>query len=153
MAVRTYDPREVIVSFGAPGSGGVQIVGYADGTYINVQPQDDAYASVSGADGEVARARSNDGRAQIAITLMQTSDSNDYLSGLYNADRAGNTGVRAMSIVERGSGRTIIASASAWVARLPDVGYSKGVETREWRIDTAGMAWFIGGNNSEGAAA
>ena len=112
----------------------------------------DAYTKTVGADGEVSRARSNNRSATISITLKQTSGSNDVLSGFYADDEADNSGIVPMMIKEIGSGRTLIFTQAAWVQKLPDAGYSKDIEDRDWTIATAQLKSFIGGNSESGAS-
>ena len=46
MSVRTYDPKQVIITVG-----GVPMSGFADGTFLTVDRDDDQWAKVTGADG------------------------------------------------------------------------------------------------------
>jgi hypothetical protein len=55
---------------------GVPISGYADGTFVQVDPSGDSFAKKVGADGEVARSMSNDNTHTVVITLLQSSLSN-----------------------------------------------------------------------------
>ena len=55
MSVRTYDPKAVAVLIG-----GVPIGGFADGTFISVERDNDTFQKVSGSDGIVSRAKSNE---------------------------------------------------------------------------------------------
>jgi hypothetical protein len=72
--VGTYDPKKVIITLG-----GVPIGGYADG-FVQIDPNSETWTKKVGADGEVARALSNDNTHTIQITLMQTSLSNAYVA-------------------------------------------------------------------------
>lgn len=144
--VKTYDPNDVQIIMG-----GVPITGFADGTFINIAHDEDAYTKTVGADGEVSRARSNNRSATVTLTLKQTSASNDALSGFYAADELSNAGVVPLMVKEIGSGRTLVFAQAAWVQKVPDVGYSKDVEDRAWTIATAQLKTFVGGNASSGA--
>lgn len=144
--VKTYDPNNVQVIMG-----GVPITGFADGTFISVAFDEDLYTKTVGADGEVSRAKSNNQSATVALTLKQTSGSNDELSAFYQADQVSDSGVVPLMIKEIGSGRTLVFAQAAWVQKLPDVAYSKEVEDRNWTIATAQLKTFIGGNAPSGS--
>ncbi len=128
--VQTYDPKKVIVTFG-----GTPLSGYADGTFITVAPSADTFAKVVGADGEVARGRSNDDTAEVTITLMQTSLSNKVLSTIRAADKIGSSGILPLSITDL-SGASLYFWPQAWIRRSPDGEFAKEVGERAWIFDT-----------------
>lgn len=139
--IKTYDPSNVQVILG-----GVPMTGFADGTFVNISFDEDQYTKTVGADGEVSRSKSNNNTATVALTLKQTSSSNDALSALYMADRLNNAGAVPFMVKEIGTGRTLCFAQAAWVQKLPDVGYSKDVEDRAWTLATGQMEIFVGGN-------
>lgn len=138
--VRTYDPKKVVVTVG-----GVPLSGFADGTFITAARENDAFSKVSGADGIVSRAKSNDKSGSITITLAQTSPANDYLSMLAKRDEETNTGVVPV-MVKDFSGRSRYISGFAWVRKQPDGEFGKEISDREWVLDVAHMELFTGGN-------
>lgn len=140
MPVRTYDPKKVAVLIG-----GVQMGGFADGIFITVERSNDSFSKVSGADGIVSRAKSNDVSGQITLTLAQTSPSNDVLSGFAQLDEQSNNGVVPVGIADFG-GRTALVSAFAWVRKYPSVEDGKEINNREWVLDCADLNIFVGGN-------
>jgi hypothetical protein len=140
MAVRTYDPKEVVVLVG-----GIPIGGFADGSAVSVSRANDTFSKVSGTDGITSRAKSNDKSGEIALTLAQTSPSNDVLSGFAIADELSNNGVVPVAITDL-SGRTVLVSAFAWVRKPPDTEFAKEISDREWMLDAADLDMFVGGN-------
>lgn len=140
MSLKTYDPKKVILTVG-----GVPIGGFADGTFITLERTNDAYSVHSGADGEVSRAKSNDKTAALVITLAQTSDSNDVLSGIGQLDERANAGVVPVLLKEIG-GNTTIFAGTGWIRKFPSVEYAKEVSNREWTLDLAESEVFVGGN-------
>lgn len=140
MGVKTYDPKQVVVSIG-----GIPISGYLDGTFIQVTRDEDAFAKKTGADGETSRAKSNSRGGSVTLSLAQTSLSNDALSALAAVDENTGNGVVPL-LVKDVRGTSLIASASAWIKKLPDTIYSKEIEGREWVIDCADLQIFVGGN-------
>lgn len=140
MAVKTFDPKQVVLAFG-----GVPISGYADGEFISIEQTSDAFTMSSGADGDVSRVRNNDDTATLTLTLAMTSPSNDVLSGFLEADKRTGAGVVPIAIKDL-SGRTTAASGNAWVRRAPTANFGKEVSTREWTIDIANLVLLVGGN-------
>ena len=93
--VNTYDPKKVIITFG-----GVPITGFADGTFVQIDPNAEMWTKKVGADGEVTRSQSNDNTHTVQITLQQSSASNDYLSTCMNADKLTGMGMLPLSITD-----------------------------------------------------
>jgi len=139
MPVKSYDPKEVVVTIG-----GVPMQGFADGTFVTINRISDAFTSVAGADGEIARAKSNDKRGELTLTLMQTSLSNDVLSGIAVIDENTNGGVVPV-IVKDLSGTTTYFSGTGWIRKVPDSEFGKEISNREWVLELADMDVFVGG--------
>jgi hypothetical protein len=140
MSVRTFDPKKLIITYG-----GVPLSGFADGTFVTVERENDLFSKVSGTDGVVSRAKSNDRSGSCTVSLAQTSPSNDVLSGFYQLDEKANTGVLPL-IGKDLSGRTVFASGNAWIRKPPPITAGKEIENRDWIIDCADLDMFIGGN-------
>lgn len=140
MAIKSYSPDTVSVVVGV-----LALSGFADGTFVQIEPMTDGVSSQSGADGEVARAISLDQRHTITITLQQTSPANTYLSGLADADRiSGGNGVVAIAVTDL-RGETLFGG-TGWVVKKATATYSKEIETREWQIEAVGE--FISGGQA-----
>lgn len=137
--MRNYDPKQVILAVG-----GNVIIGYADGTYISAERNEDAFALVVGADGETARARSQDRSGVVTLTLMQTSPSNDALTAFAALDELSGTGVVSLMMKDM-LGTTLVAAQNAWVRKFPAVEFGKELTTREWAIECDFLAVFAGG--------
>lgn len=138
--LKTYDPKQVILVVG-----GAIINGFADGTFISVERSNDMFSKVSGADGIVSRAKSNDKSGTITVTLAQTSSGNDILAGYAVRDELANAGVVVVSCKDL-SGRSTFFAATAWVRKMPTSEYSKEISDREWQMDCADLDIFVGGN-------
>jgi len=129
-AVKTYDPKQIIITFG-----GVPITGFADGTFLSVSPSGDRFTKIVGADGEVTRSKSNDFTNEVTITLKQSSLSNDYLTGILNADRLANSGKLPLQVKDM-LGTTLYFWKEAWIKAPPDVEEAKEMSDRAWVFDT-----------------
>lgn len=141
--LKTYDPNLYDVIFA-----GVRLnEGTADGQFIQVQTNAPPFSKKVGADGTVTRARSADRSGSMTVTLMQTSEINDTLSGILAADRAAanGSGVGALLIQDR-AGSTVLRAAKAWIADDPDMSLELEASTRAWVIDFADGDITHGGN-------
>lgn len=136
---KTLDPKKVLVIVG-----GVPMSGFADGTFITVSRDEDSFTKRVGSDGEVARIKNANTTGSIVMTLLQSSASNDVLSGFLVADELSGAGVVPVLIKDL-TGLTTIVTATAWVRKPADATFSKEVETREWTLDTGSMDIFTGG--------
>jgi hypothetical protein len=138
--IKSYDPNQVIIIYG-----GVPISGLADGTFIQVTNAD-AWSKKVGADGEVGRSKSNDYTSEVTLTLMQTSSSNNYLSGIVAIDKASNAGALPLQILDL-SGTSLHFWPQAWIRKTADAGYSKEIGDRAWVFDTGQPAQNVVGGD------
>lgn len=140
--LRTVDPAKHITTFG-----GIPLSGFADGTVLTAERSADSFSKVSGTDGVTSRAKSNDKSGSVTLVLAQTSPSNDILSAFQIADEK--TGAGVLPLISKDlSGRTVLASANAWIRKPANATVGKDVENREWIIDCADLEMFIGGNGA-----
>lgn len=142
MSVKTYAPSRVKVVLGA-----IALSGLAEDTFVTVAEIGEGISSVSGVDGEVARAMSRDSRLRITVTLLQTSASNAHLSALHQADKATDGDGAVPVAVTDLRGKSLHAADSAWIVKNPEAGYGAKVGTREWVIETGPSINVIGGNS------
>lgn len=138
--VKTYDPKQVAVIVG-----GKIMAGFADGSFVKVERNEQAFNLKVGVDGEGTRAKSNNLSGKVTITLMQSSDSNDDLSGFAAADELSNTGAVPM-LIKDASGRSLFSAVTAWVQKYSDAEFAKEAMTRAWVLETDELLVFEGGN-------
>lgn len=139
--VKSYDPKMVAITIGSH-----ILSGYAEDTFISMEPQGEGTTSTVGADGEVARTMSHNTLHRVTVTLQGTSDSNDYLSDLLARDRAsGGAGVVPLAVQDL-RGTTIIAASQAWVVNSPTVDFGSTVSDREWVLDAVITEFHVGGS-------
>jgi hypothetical protein len=138
--MKTYDPKLVIVTFA-----GNILTGFAEGTFVTVEREADAYTKVVGSDGEVARVRSRNASGSVTITLMQTSVSNDVLDALAVLDEEANAGSGPL-FIEDLLGNTFIAATAAWIRKRSNIEYGAELGSREWVIDVADLKMVNGGS-------
>ena len=140
--VLVYDPKNVSVIVG-----GKIISGFADGTFIKCERNEQAWNLKVGVDGEGARAKNNNKSGKITLTLMQTSSSNDVLSAYALADELGNAGAVPVYIKDH-NGTSVATALTAWVQKFPDFEDAKEISMRSWVLETDELVLNIGGNNA-----
>lgn len=134
---KNYDPGRVIIVVN-----GVQIQGFADGTFVKVARKTPSFSDKAGAGGDVVRTKSRDLRATMEITLLPSSPSNDYLSGLVATDEHVDAGVGAVGpvMVKELNGTTVCAGANAWVTQPADTEFGAEPVNRTWLVTVASLS-------------
>lgn len=130
-AIKTYNPKEVVVACGTH-----IVSGYADDSFINIEPNGDGITKKVGCDGEIARSISPDNTYKVKITLLQNSDSNSFFSNIADYDRATGNGLFPVLIKDLRGG-LLFATEAAWVVKKSPATRGKETNNREWEIDTA----------------
>lgn len=138
---KTYDPKDISIIVG-----GVPISGFADGTFVEIERNEDMFALTVGADGEGARSKSNNRSGTLKFTLLQTSDSNQYMSALALIDEQSNAG--AVPVMVRDNlGKSVFLAESAWIKKMATSTFSKSIESREWVMETDTLVMNVGGTS------
>lgn len=130
-AIKTYNPKEVVVVCGTH-----IVSGYADDSFISIEPNGDGITKKVGCDGEIARSISPDNTYKVKITLLQNSDSNSFFSNIADYDRATGNGLFPVLIKDLRGG-LLFATEAAWVIKKSPATRGKETNNREWEIDTA----------------
>ena len=130
-AIKTYNPKEVVVDCGTH-----IVSGYADDSFISIEPNGDGITKKVGCDGEIARSISPDNTYKVKITLLQNSDSNSFFSNIADYDRATGNGLFPVLIKDLRGG-LLFATEAAWVIKKSPATRGKETNNREWEIDTA----------------
>ncbi len=139
---RVYSSSQVTLSIaGIPNTGG-----YADGEFLRIERETEAFSDVVGTDGEVTRNATKDNRATATIILMQSAEANQQLSELHNNDKnvEGGAGVGRF-LVEDLNGITRHEGAQCWIMAEPDPSYDREAGSREWQVRIANLINTFGG--------
>ncbi len=131
---KEYDPQKVQVIVGA-----APVSGFAPGTFITVEQDENNFSTRVGADGEVTRTRLSNRMAVMNLTLLATAVFNAVLSGLEQTE--------VIFPVLLKDGATIISAGEAWVEKPP--GFERSGDDSsdtEWIIRLARWRPFFGGN-------
>lgn len=140
---KEYDADQIAMAVGLiPISGG-----WADGKFCSIKRVSAMFTDKAGTDGEVTRSKTNDRRAEVQISLMQSSDCNNLLSAVAILDEnTSNGGGVGTCIIKDLSGKTAFFAAKAWISEMPESDFDREAGTRTWIIRCANAIWFVGGN-------
>ena len=132
MDVLTYDPKKVTLIVGT-----VAIVGYAEGSMIEIERNEDAITAHVGTQGEVAFAESADKTGIVKVTLMQTSPSVSYLNTL--AKQKGDDAAFPISVVNMNTNGVSASGTKARVKKMASEVIDKEITEREFEIFVADL--------------
>lgn len=146
MGLKTFNANEVTLSI----AGRAIAAGFADGDFVKVAMASDAWTDKAGTDGEVTRSKTNDPRADVSVMLMQTSDGNDVLSQIHEADLAAPNGAGVGQFLLRDQfGRTVVRGQT-FVMKRPDIARGREAGTVEWKIRLIVSEYTVGGSATVG---
>ena len=128
--VKTYASNQVLIALGSH-----SVSGYADDSFVSIEPAGDGIMKKVGCDGEIARAVSPDKSYKVKITVLQTSETNAFLQSMHDRDRSNGDGLFSVLIKDL-KGGVVFSADSAWVTKPASRTYGKGTNNREWEIDT-----------------
>ena len=132
MEVKTYNPKKVTVALGNH-----MVRGYAEDSFITVEPVGEGVTSQSGADGEVVRSVDPDSRFTVKIVVQQTSSTNAFLMEMRKKDKKDGSGVFPLNIKDIMGGEAFSAE-HAWVKNDSSWARGKAVTDREWELECVG---------------
>ena len=145
--VGTYSPEflDVIISNNVLNH---VLTGFADGTFVSIEPFEDRITPTYGAKGEAYRAMHGTRAFTINVTLSQTSHSNDVLTYLLANDLETLDGTFTITVKDS-SGTTLMVDRCAYIGTEPTQAFSGGgtIESREWSIHAVRPSYVIGGNS------
>lgn len=124
---------------------GINISGYADDTFIEVERNEDAITLYVGAGGEYCRSRSLNKSGTVTFTLMATSSVNDLLAAMAQLDEDTGTGYGPLLIKDL-NGTMLVSAAEAWIKKRPKIERAREAGTIQWVIECGELIVFEGGN-------
>ncbi len=128
--VKTYNPKEVMMALGTHIPSG-----YAEDSFITIDPNGDGITKKVGCDGEIVRSVSPDDTYIVKLSVLQTSDTNAFLQQKFNQDRETGDGIFPILIKDL-KGGLVFSTDAAWVAKPASRGFGKEAANREWEIHT-----------------
>ena len=131
--IMTYDPKKVTMSFGSH-----IVTGFADDSFITIEPHGDGITMQYGCDGEIARSATPDDTYSVKLTLLQTSESNSFLQEAYNRDRHTCDGMLPLLIKDLRGG-VVFSAEYAWVLNSTSRTFGKEANNTEWEFNTGSV--------------
>lgn len=137
-----YSPDLITLTWG-----GIAFAGYADGTFVTAERDEDAYTKKTGATGAVVRVRSLNHGGSVKVVLQQSSYTNDLLTAAYVTDQSFGSFLTQPLMLKDLNGTTLIHCANAWIKKLPSIEFGKDLSNREWTFDCANIDTFVVGGS------
>jgi hypothetical protein len=133
IAIKPLDPKKIIMNFG-----GVTIDGYAEGTYVNIELNEDVATKTHSTDGtQVALMKNQNFSGTVTFTVLQTALCNAGLTKLF-LDFRSNFGTPGHDFTYQFSMKdslgTDFAKGEGWIEKVSKIEESKTVTNREWKI-------------------
>lgn len=128
--IKTYNPKEVVVTLGNH-----IVTGYAEDSFISIDPNGDGVTKKVGCDGEVVRSINPDDTYIVKLSVMQYSATNSFLQQRLAQDRKSGDGMFPILIKDLKGGMVFSAEA-AWPKGPASRGYGKEAGNREWELHT-----------------
>lgn len=129
--VTTYNPKKIACAFGTH-----IVSGLADDSFVTIESAGDGTSYVVGADGEVARSIDPSSVYTLKVVLLQGSDTNSFLSSMYEKDKSDGSGTFPVNINDI-VGNEKFVGATAWVTKPASWVRGKTQNNREWEIVVA----------------
>ena len=126
--VTTYNPKKITCALGRH-----MVSGYADDSFITIEPAGDGTSYVVGADGEIARSIDPSSVFTVKLSLLQASSTNGYLQKMYDKDKKEGTGTFSVNIADL-LGNEKFVGGVAWVTKPASLARGKAQGNREWEI-------------------
>ncbi len=137
---RAYAPHEVLVTVAT-----LPITAKGDDEFLTIAYNEDAATLTVGVDGEASLSFNKNESGRFTIRVMQGSEANDILTGVFVAFKATKTLVPIF--VKDLNGRSTYLGAKCWPVKLPESAFAKQAGIREWVFETDVLVMNLGGAN------
>jgi len=127
-AVRTYDTQYVNLIID-----GVAVTGFAEGSMLKAERNEDSFNAHVGAQGEVSFSETNNFTGTITFSVTATSPSNEMLRAW--AKKKGKNAIFAASIVDANEeGGMLVSSSQSRIQKIPQYEANTEEAVYEWSI-------------------
>lgn len=130
MSTKTYNPKDITIALGNH-----IVTGYADDSFVTIDPNGGGITKKVGCDGEVVRSIDPDDTYVVKISLLQSSATNSWLQNMNNMDKKTGDGMFPILIKDL-KGEMVFSAEDAWAVKPASRGYGKESGNREWEIHT-----------------
>lgn len=125
--VKTYDPKKVTVMYN-----GMVVTGFAEGSMVKCEKNEDNNTPHVGVLGEVSRAVNADNTGKITISLAGTSPWIGIFSRLASSNE-----LSSCTVIDMNDAGVNIGGSECWIIKSPDVNIGKEVEDQDIEIFVA----------------
>lgn len=129
--VYTYNPKQVKIALGNH-----IVTGFAEDSFVTVDPHSDGTQVKVGCDGEVVRAISVDECYTVKLSLLQDSPTNTFLESMKKRDQESGDGYFSI-IIKDIMGNEKFTADQCWVPKSASWGRGKDSTNREWELTSA----------------
>lgn len=125
--VKTFNPKKVTVMFG-----GRVVTGFAEGSMVQCEKNEDNSIPHVGALGEVSRAISADNTGKITISLASTSPWIRIFAQEANSEE-----LVPCNVVDMNTNGVNVGGTECWIVKAPDINIGNEVEEQDVEIFVA----------------
>lgn len=139
--VTNYDPSRQSVAFM-----GIDVTGFMDATFIEVERNEDAFTTHVGATGDVTRVRNLNRTGKVVLTLTAAASSNGFLMAIHRTGEQFGIGDVGPLLIKDLNGNTVCRAAQAWIKKPPKIERAKEAGSCQWEFECAEL-WIQAGGN------
>lgn len=125
--VKTFDPKKVTVMYG-----GRVVTGFAEGSMVKCEKNEDNNMAHVGVLGEVSRAINADNTGKITISLAGTSP----FIGIF-AQKAAANELESCNVIDMNDEGINVGGSECWIVKAPDINIGKEIEEQDIEIYVA----------------
>lgn len=128
--IATYIPTMVKIALGNH-----TVTGYAEDSFVTIEPLGDGVTSKAGCDGEIVRSIDPNNRFTVKLSLLASSPTHRFLTDKYIQDKKGGNGTFPV-LVKDIMGNEKFTADAAWVTKQASAVKGKEAQNREWTLET-----------------
>lgn len=128
--VATYNPLKVKIALGNH-----TVTGFAEDSFIVIEPLGDGVTSKAGCDGEIVRSVDPNNRFTVKLALLWSSPTHRFLEQMYIKDKTDGTGMFPI-LMKDITGQEKFVCDAAWVTKQPATTKGKEAQNKEWTLET-----------------
>jgi hypothetical protein len=141
---RKYAPDNVISIVGTQA-----VVGYHEGSFVEIDRTVDTAELEIGSDGEATMTIKPNQSGSFKFTLQQSSPTNDYFTTLFSALQQKNTAIAVVPVsVQDKNGTSIASCKQGFIQKVTKITFADKPEAREWTFLTGYLNTSPGGESS-----
>ena len=131
MRVTTYNPKKITLALGNHIASG-----FADDSFIVIEPASDGNSYVAGVDGEVCVSVDPSSIYTVKVSVLQNSRTNEYFRKMYEKMKTSGNGFFSVTVKDL-VGKEKFSAKTGWVTKPAGKTYGKAQNNREWEIVVA----------------